>query len=364
MRVHAHNQERIGWQDFAEGTWFHFKDASTMEGKKCIHSLVERFQEVAAMVWNEVFFDVAESVGRAYKDKTYPFRRFHDGMASVLLWGVIATWSHDLHNSMVSSVSGAPLHSPLLAKQALQAGFEASMSHMYKGTGPWIISPSEDYYLHGGVAARLVYRSTTRGKLPKKSALKKQKEKVPSDSSSVASGATLSSVEVRKSANKRKRTSKKLKKAKAGKTKEKRVRLQEADSTAESGTGRSSGESSESSASKARERLVEKTTALNAKIRGTSKLLKAPGAAAGGAPKGVCLFWLAGQLALMDENGEPMTCHKEDQGIPCFLRHEKSLKAVSSKECLGKLDKARISEEKKAIFKAGIEAAAAAGTIK
>ena len=363
VRMHAHNQVKLGWQDFGEGSWSHLKDESTMEGKKRLHSMVERFQEVAAMVWNEVFVDVAESVGRAYKDKSYPFRRFHDGMASVLLWGVIATWSHDLHNSMVSSVSGASLHSPLLAKQALQAGFEAAMAHMYKGTGPWIVSPSEDYYLHGGVAARLVYRSTTRDKRPMKSALKKSKGKVLSDSSTVASGTSLSSADVRKVSTKRKRAGKKSAKAKTGKPK--KVRLQEADSEAESMPSRSSGESSDSTASKARERLVIKTTALNAKIRGTSKLPKAPVAPAAGAAKSVCLFWLAAQLSLKDEDGEIMTCNREAKGLPCYGRHDdKGLKGVTAKECLGRVEKARISEEKKAIFVAGIEAAKTAGTIK
>ena len=365
VRFHAHNQEKIGWQDFAEGAWSPLKDESTMEGKKRIHGMVERFQEVAAMIWNEAFADVAECVGRAYKDKTYPLRRFHDGMTSVLLWGVIATWSHDLHNSMVSSVSGARLNSPLLAKQALQAGFEATVAHMYAGTGPWIVSPSEDYYLHGGVAARLVYRSTTRGKLPKKSALKKNKEKgTASDSGSLASGASLSSVEKKRASKKRKRESKKPKGA--GKTKEKKTRFQDLDSEVESTRSDSTGNSSDSSASRARERIVLKTTALNAKGGGkpdkSGKNTSTPGASRA---KSVCIFWLAEQLSLNDEDGVAMTCRRLEKGLTCYGRHEdKGLKAITAKECLTRLETAKIGDAKKDILKAGIAAAVSAGSFK
>ena len=115
------------------------------------------------MTWNEVFADVAECVGRAYKDKSYPLRRYHDGMTSVLLWGVIATWSHDLHNAMMSSVSGASLSTPLMAKKALQAGFENSIAHMYAGTAVLGLCPHRRTTTSTGVLQLVWFIGLRRG---------------------------------------------------------------------------------------------------------------------------------------------------------------------------------------------------------
>ena len=80
--------------------------------------------------------------------------------------------------------------------------------------------------------------------------------------------------------------------------------------------------------------------------------------------KGVCLFWLGGQLGLLDDDGGPMSCHRVDRGLTCFGRHEeKGLKGVSAK-VLARLETAKIHEDKKVAIKAGVEAAIAAGTLK
>ena len=351
LRFHAYNQEKLGWQDLAEGAWSPLKDESTMEGKKRIFGMVERFQEVAATVWNDSFGDVAASFCAAYRDRNYPLRRFHDGMTSVILWGVVATWAHDLHHALESSVSGTALSTPQLAKAALQKGFESSMAHMYAGTGPWIVSPSEDYYLHGGVAPRLVYRSTTRGKKPGKSSLKRA---AATDAGSVSS--TTSTV-----SGDRKKKRKKAKKSTEGTPrKERRVRLQDLDSGGEErrSDGSDDGSLSTDPSVLAERRKVVKNTARNAKPDKAKKGGPAPSKTAR-----VCVFWLAHQLALKDELGVNITCHREDKGQTCFARHAADLKAITAKECLESTKVAKgISEDRRAAFKAGIELAEAAGS--